>query len=131
MNLRTIYNRSKKAFVLGLATLIACGGLMLSWAGVAQATTSSELVAVVDNVVDNRAERELDRMTKAGSADQIKGNAQEALGKAQRALGDDSEGIANQAKGKANQGIGQTKQAADDAEDSAESLVDKARDFFN
>lgn len=127
MNLRKIYAISKKAFVLSLLTLVACGGLVMGWSGVAQATNSDQAA----EVVQDRAEREFDRMSGAGTADQIKGKAREAVGKAQRQFGNEVEGTANQVRGKAQQDIGRTKQAADEAEDSAESLVDKAKDFFN
>jgi len=129
MSLKIAYQRLKKVIIPITLVFVACSGLLLGWSGTAQAYDKA------GDIVENRAEREFDRVAGEGSMNQVKGKAQEGLGRVQRELGNEAEGTARQMRGKAQQGVGRAQKAADKAsnaaEDQAEGLVDKVKDFFD
>lgn len=132
MKLHAIASQIRCTIYLGLVAIVLCSGLLV---GVSSPALAGERGA---NVVQNRAEQELDRVAGAGTADQIKGSAQEGLGKVQSQLGDTEnqlKGAARQAQGRAQKNFGQTQAAAENAadtiEDSGEGFVESVKDFFN
>lgn len=129
MQIKASLRAVRRALLPSFLALVVCCSLLLGWSGVAQANNEA------GKVMQEQAERELDRMSGAGTSEQIKGTAQEQMGRAQKNLGNEVEGTAKQVQGKVQKGIGQTKQAAEDAadaaSDSAEGLVDKVKDLFD
>ncbi len=99
------------------------------------------------DVVDERAAAELDRMSGAGTSDQLEGAVDSTVGKVKRGVGraedavdldsatDKLDGATDQLKGKLKRDIGQAKgataEAADDVEDAAGGVVESIKDFFN
>ncbi|MBE7384080.1 MAG: CsbD family protein [Leptolyngbya sp. SIO1E4] len=131
MNLSAIANKLRQTFCLSLATLAIFWGLMFNVNSVAMAATNAA------DIAQSRAERELDRVAGAGTANQIKGRAEEDLGRVQRQVDKTTsqlEGTTKQVRGRAQKDIGRTQQAAEEAadtvQDSAEGLVDSVKDFF-
>ncbi len=131
---------------LAMVTMAVWGG---AWMPSAIAVGSQ---AAAD-VVNERAAAELDRMSGAGTSDQLEGAAQKTVGKVKRGVGevtgqaDDSlsgkfdsaaqktEGAADELTGKVKRSMGQAKGAAadagDDIEDTAGGVVESIKDFFN
>ncbi|MDB9528660.1 CsbD family protein [Oscillatoria sp. CS-180] len=131
MTIEAIASRIRRAVCLGLASLAIFTSLILGWSPTAEAMNEA------GQIVQNRAEREVDRMAGAGTTEQVKGKVQEGIGSLQRQVGgaeNEAEGIAKQVSGKAKQGVGRTQSAAesaaDSAKDSAEGLVESVKDFF-
>lgn len=138
-----------------LAVRVACLAMVAvavwggAWVPAATAVGSQEAAAVIND----RAAAELDRMSGAGTSDQLEGAAQETVGKVKRgvgrvtgqadnSLGDKLDsattrmgGAADEAKGKMKRDIGQAKGAADragdKAEDKAEGVIESIKDFFD
>jgi uncharacterized protein YjbJ (UPF0337 family) len=124
--------RLQRGFLAGLMALVLSAGLLLGTSAPAFALGNR-----AGDIVQNRAERELDRMAGAGTANQIEGRAQEDLGRVQRQVdkvtGSD-DGLGNRIQGRAQRDIGRTQGAAEAAteaaQDSAEGIVDSVKGFF-
>ena len=136
MNIRAIAQAVKSSLCIGLTALLFCAGLVFS--NVQPAVAGNKAA----NVVQNRAEQELDRVAGAGTADQIKGRAEADLGRVQREVGqatDDvgsrAKGVAKQVEGRATKDIGRTQSAAENAadqiEDTSEGFIDSVKDLFD
>ncbi len=99
------------------------------------------------DVVSERAAAELDRVSGAGTSDQLEGAVDSTVGKVKRNIGkaedsldldsttDKLDGATDRLKGKVKTDIGRAKSAtadaADDVEDSAGGVVESIKDFFN
>ncbi len=99
------------------------------------------------DVINERAAAELDRVSGAGTSDQLEGAVDSTVGKAKRSIGraedsvdlnsaaDRLDGATDQLKGKVKSDIGQAKgataDAAEDVEDAAGGVVESIKDFFN
>ena len=136
MNIRAISRAIKNAFCVCLASLLLFSSLAIVNAQPAAAGNKAA------DVMQNRAEQELDRVAGAGTSEQIKGRAEADLGRVQRQVGqmtDDTtgrlEGAAKQVQGRATKDIGRTQSAAEDAanqvENATEGFVDSVKDFFD
>jgi uncharacterized protein YjbJ (UPF0337 family) len=127
MAFTSILGQLKRVICLGLLAAVLCAGFTLSWSHPAYANNPA------GRVVQERAERELDRKSGAGTANQLKGQVQEGVGKVQRQFDNDFEGTANELEGKARKNVGRAQQATEDAaqsaQESAESLIDRVKDF--
>lgn len=125
MRLKDTFLKIKQILLASVLVLVACGGFVLGWADHAYAGNDAS------DVVQSRAEKEVDRVMGKGTVNQVKGNAQENLGRVQRQLGNDVEGSARQVRGKVQKDIGRTQKAAEDTAESADGLIDQVKDFFN
>ncbi len=142
-----------KAVCLMMVTVAVWGGL---WIPGAMAAGSQKAA----DVMNERAAAELDRVSGAGTSDQLEGTVQKTVGKAKRGMGrmaDDVEdasnkdagsklgnklnnaadrldGSANELKGQMKRDIGRAKAAAadvgDDVEDKTQGVVQSIKDFF-
>lgn len=133
MTFNAIATKLQRIFCVGLATLIIGSSLLFSFSAPATALGNK-----AGDIVQQRAERELDSKAGAGTANQIEGRAKEDIGRVQNQLekvtgGNDS--LGNQVQGRAQRDIGRTQgaveNAADAAQDSAEGIVDSVKNFFN
>ncbi len=129
--IRTIATQAKRLMSLGILALILCSGLVFGWGAPAAANNAA------GQVMQNRAEQELDRVAGAGTANQIEGRATEDLGRVQRQVGqvtNQTKGVAKQVEGRAQKDIGRTQSAlenaADTVEDSTDNLVDSVKNFL-
>jgi len=129
MSFKAAYQRLKKVIIPFTLVFVACSGVLFGWSNPAHAYDKA------GDIVENRAEREFDRVAGEGSMNQVKGKAQEGLGRVQRELGSETKGTAREMRGKAQQGVGRTQKAADNTsnavEEQTEGLVDKVKDFFD
>lgn len=132
MTFTAIAANLQRIVCVGLAALVIGSTLLLGFSAPAAALGNE-----AGDIVQGRAERELDRKAGAGTANQLEGSAQENLGKVQRQVekvtgGND--GLDNQAKGRTQRDIGRTQEAAEDAADAtqnaAEGIVDSVKSFF-
>jgi uncharacterized protein YjbJ (UPF0337 family) len=99
------------------------------------ASVGSEKAAAVMN---ERAAAELDRVSGAGTSDQLEGTVQKTVGKTKRGLSqaaDRLDGSADELKGQMKRDIGRAKGAAanagDEVEDTTKGVVESVKDFFN
>ncbi len=143
-----------RAACLMLITVAVWGGF---WVPNATAAGSKEAGAVMNE----RAAAELDRMSGAGTSDQLQGNVEKTVGKAKRGMGrmaddvndvsdrdlgdklgnklnnaaDRLDGSAKELNGKVKRDVGRAKGAAadagDKANDKAEGVVESIKDFFD
>jgi uncharacterized protein YjbJ (UPF0337 family) len=132
MEIKAIVSRIKRVVYIGFAAFLICSSLVLSAPPPALAGREAA------NVVQDRAEQELDRVAGSGTANQIKGRAEEDLGRVQRQIDQTAsqvEGATKQVKGRAQRDIGRTQEAAEDAtdaiEDSSQGLMRSVRDLFD
>jgi len=132
MTFNAIAAQLQRLFCVGLATLVIGSGLLFGFSAPAAALGNE-----AGDIVQQRAERELDRKAGAGTANQLEGRAQEELGKVQRQVNKTTggtEGLGNQIQGQAQKNIGRTQDAVEDAaesaKDSAGGIVDSVKDFF-
>lgn len=132
MIFNAIATKLQRILCVGLATLVIGSGLLFGFSAPATALGNK-----AGDIVQQRAERELDSKAGAGTANQIEGRAQEDLGRVQNQVekvtgGNDS--LGNRAEGRVKREIGRTQgaveDAADSAQDSAEGFVDSVKDFF-
>ncbi len=132
MTFTAIAAKLQRIVCVGLAALVIGSTLLMGFSAPAVALGNE-----AGDIVQGRAERELDRVSGSGTANQLEGSAQENFGKAQRQVekvtgGNDS--FDNQAKGRAQRDIGRTQgtveDATDAAKDSAEGFVESVKDFF-
>lgn len=143
---RLLKRLAVRAVCLAMVAVAVWGG---AWMPSAIAVGSQ----AAGEVVNERAAAELDRMSGAGTSDQLEGAAQKTVGKVKRGVGevtgrtDDSlsgkfdsasqkaEGATDEFAGKVKRGVGQAKGAAaeagDDLEDGANGVVESIKDFFN
>ncbi|WP_017299123.1 hypothetical protein [Nodosilinea nodulosa] len=132
MTFNAIAAQLQRIFCVGLATLVIGSSLLFGFSAPAAALGNE-----AGDIVQQRAEREFDRKTGSGTANQLEGRAQEEFGKAQRQIDKatgGADGIGNQVKGRAQRDLGRTQGAIDDAadaaEDTGEGIVDSVKSFF-
>lgn len=132
MTFNAIATRLQRIFCVGLATLVIGSSLLFGFSAPAAAVGNK-----AGDVVQNRAERELDRVAGSGTANQIEGRAKEDLGRVQRQVDKvtgDTDGLGNQVQGRAQKDIGRAQSAVEDAADAAqdtgEGIVDSVKSFF-
>ncbi|HSM80070.1 MAG TPA: hypothetical protein VLS96_00210 [Nodosilinea sp.] len=132
MTIRAIAARLQRLLCVGLATLVVGSGLLFGFSAPAAALGNK-----AGDIVQSRAERELDRVSGSGTANQLEGRAKEDLGRVQRQVDKmtgDTDGLGNQVQGRAQKDIGRAQgaveNAAESAQDSAEGLVDSVKNFF-
>lgn len=132
MTFTAIAAKLQRIFCVGLATLVIGSGLLFGFSAPATALGNK-----AGDIVQQRAERELDSKAGAGTANQLEGSAQESFGRVQNQVekvtgGNDS--LGNRAEGRVQRDIGRTQgaveDAADSAQDSAEGIVDSVKSFF-
>lgn len=132
MIFNAIATKLQRIFCVGLATLVMGSSLLFGFSAPAIALGNK-----AGDIVQQRAERELDRTAGAGTANQIEGRAKEDMGRVQNQIekvtgGNDS--LGNQIQGRAQRDIGRTQgaveSAADAAQDSAEGIVGSVKNFF-
>lgn len=132
MTFTAIATKLQRILCVGLATLVIGSGLLFGFSAPAAALGNK-----AGDVVQQRAERELDSKAGAGTANQIEGRAKEGIGQVQNQVekvtgGNDS--LGNRAEGRAQRDIGRTQgaveDAADAAQDSAGGIVDSVKSFF-
>ena len=132
MTFTAIAAKLQRIVCVGLAALVIGSTLLMGFSAPAAALGNE-----AGDIVQGRAERELDRKAGAGTANQLEGSAQENFGKAQRQVekvtgGND--GLKNQAQGRTQRDVGRTQEAVEDAtdaaKDSAEGFVESVKDFF-
>lgn len=132
MIVTAIAAKFQRVLCVGLATLVVGSSLLFGFSAPAVALGNE-----AGDIVQERAENELDRMTDAGTANQLKGRAQEEFGKAQRQVDkvtDGTDGIGNQVQGRAQRDVGRAQEAAEDAaeaaQDTGEGILDSIKSFF-
>jgi uncharacterized protein YjbJ (UPF0337 family) len=132
MTFKAIAAKFQRLLGIGLATLVMGSGLLFGFSAPAAALGNK-----AGDIVQHRAEQELDRKAGAGTANQIEGRAQADVGRVQRQIDKatgGSSGIGNQIQGRAQKDIGRTQAAVEDAADatqeSAEGIVDSVKGFF-
>ncbi|MBE9110423.1 hypothetical protein IQ273_13460 [Nodosilinea sp. LEGE 07298] len=132
MTVNAIAAKLQRMLCVGLVALVIGSSLLFGFS-----TPATALGNEAGDIVQQRAEREFDRKTGAGTANQLEGRAQEEIGKAQnkldRATGG-TDGIGNQVEGRARREAGRAQGAAEDAADAAqdagEGFVESVKDFF-
>lgn len=132
MTFNAIAAKLQRILCVGLATLVIGSGLLFGFS-----TPASALGNEAGDIVQQRAERELDRKAGSGTANQLEGRAQEGVGQVQRQVNrvtGGTDGIGNEAKGRARQDVGRTQGAVENATDAAqeagEGIVDSVKGFF-
>ena len=132
MQTHAIAAKLQRLLCVGLATLIVGSSLLFGFSTPAVAVGND-----AGDVVQSRAERELDRVAGSGTANEIEGRAKEDIGRVQRQVDKVTggiDGIGNQVQGRAQKDIGRTQGAVEDAaeaaEDSADGLIDSVKSFF-
>lgn len=132
MQTHAIAAKFQRLLCVGLATLIVGSSLLFGFSTPAVAVGND-----AGDVVQSRAERELDRVAGSGTANEIEGRAKEDIGRVQRQVDKVTggvDGIGNQVQGRAQKDIGRTQGAVEDAaeaaEDSADGLIDSIKGFF-
>jgi uncharacterized protein YjbJ (UPF0337 family) len=132
MTFTAIAAKLQRIVCVGLVTLVIGSTLLLGFSAPAAALGNK-----AGDVVQSRAERELDRVSGSGTANQVEGRVQENFGQVQRQVekvtgGND--GLDNQAQGRAQRDVGRTQGAVEDATDaaqnSAEGIIDSVKGFF-
>ncbi|MGB3135687.1 MAG: hypothetical protein WBG38_04005 [Nodosilinea sp.] len=131
MTVNAIAARLQRMLCVGLATLALGSGL---FGFIAPATA---LGNEAGDIVQERAEREFDRMTDSGNANQLQGRAQEEFGKAQRQVNKvtgGTDGLGNQVQGRAQREAGRAQGAVEDAADAVQDtgggIIDSIKSFF-
>lgn len=132
MTVNAIAAQLKRIFCVGLATLVIGSGLLFGFSAPASALGNK-----AGDIVQQRAERELDRKAGSGTANQLEGRAQEGVGQVQRQVNKvtgGTDGIGNQVQGRAQKDLGRTQgaveNAADAAQDTGEGIVESVKGFF-
>ncbi|WP_156119791.1 hypothetical protein [Leptolyngbya sp. KIOST-1] len=132
MTVHAIAAKLQRVLCVGMVALVIGSSLLFGFS-----TPAAALGNRAGDIVQQRAEREFDSKTGAGTANQLEGRAQEEFGKAQRqvdrAVGG-TDGLGNQVQGRAQRETGRAQgaveDAADAAQDAGESFVDSVKDFF-
>ncbi len=132
MTVNAIAAQLQRLLCVGLATLVIGSSLIFGFSSPAAALGNE-----AGDIVQQRAERELDRKAGSGTANQLEGRAQEGVGQVQRQVNKvtgGTDGIGNEAKGRARQDVGRTQGAVENATDAAqeagEGIVDSVKGFF-
>ncbi|PSR15523.1 hypothetical protein C8255_22640 [filamentous cyanobacterium CCP3] len=132
MTVNAIATKFQRILCVGLVALVIGSSLLFGFS-----TPATALGNKAGDIVQERAEREFDSKTGAGTANQLEGRAQEEIGKAQRKIDratGGTNGLGNQIEGRAQREAGRAQgaveDAADAAQDAGESFVDSVKDFF-
>lgn len=132
MTVNAIASKLQRILCVGLATLVIGSGLLFGFS-----TPATALGNEAGDIVQGRAERELDRITKGGdTVNQVKLRAQEGLGGVPADVDKGTDrGLSDREINRAKQGLDRSQNAVEDAgnaaKDSAEGVVDSVKGFFN
>ncbi len=132
MTVNAIASKLQRLLCVGLVTLVIGSGLLFGFS-----TPAAALGNEAGDIVQQRAERELDRITKDGdTVNQVKLRLQEGLGgvPADVDKGTDrglSDRELNKARRELDRGQNAVEDAGNAAKDSAEGVVDSVKGFFN
>lgn len=132
MTVNAIASKLQRLLCVGLATLVIGSGLLFGFS-----TPAAALGNEAGDIVQQRAESELDRITKDGdTVNQVKVRLQEGLGGVPADVDKGTKsGLSDREINRAKQGLDRSQNAVEDAgnaaKDSAEGVVDSVKGFFN
>lgn len=132
MTVNAIASKLQRLLCVGLATLVIGSGLLFGFS-----TPAAALGNEAGDIVQQRAERELDRITKDGdTVNQVKLRLQEGLGGVPADVDKGTDrGLSDREVNRAKKGLDRGQNAVEDAgnaaKDSAEGVVDSVKGFFN
>jgi hypothetical protein len=132
MTVNAIASKLQRILCVGLVTLVIGSGLLFGFS-----TPAAALGNEAGDIVQGRAERELDRITKGGdTVNQVKLRAQEGLGGVPADVDKGTDrGLSDREVNRAKKGLDRGQNAVEDAgnaaKDSAEGVVDSVKGFFN
>lgn len=132
MTVNAIASKLQRILCVGLATLVIGSGLLFGFS-----TPATALGNEAGDIVQGRAERELDRITKGGdTVNQVKLRMQEGLGGVPADVDKGTDrGLSDREIDRAKKGLDSSQSAVEDAgnaaKDSAEGVVDSVKGFFN
>ncbi|MBD1914830.1 MULTISPECIES: hypothetical protein [Cyanophyceae] len=132
MTVNAIASKLQRLLCVGLATLVIGSSLVFGFS-----TPAAALGNEAGDIVQQRAESELDRISKDGdTVNQVKVRLQEGLGGVPADVDKGTKrGLSDRELGKAQRTLDRTQNAVEDAgnaaKDSAEGVVDSVKGFFN
>lgn len=132
MTVNAIASKLQRLLCVGLATLVIGSSLLFGFS-----TPAAALGNEAGDIVQQRAESELDRITKDGdTVNQVKLRLQEGLGGVPADVDKGTKGgLSDRDINRAKQGLDRGQNAVEDAgnaaKDSAEGVVDSVKGFFN
>ncbi|MBD1875513.1 hypothetical protein H6F75_18695 [Nodosilinea sp. FACHB-131] len=132
MTVNAIASKLQRLLCVGLATLVIGSSLLFGFS-----TPAAALGNEAGDIVQQRAESELDRITKDGdTVNQVKLRLQEGLGGVPADVDKGTtSGLSDREINRAKQGLDRSQNAVEDAgnaaKDSAEGVVDSVKGFFN
>ncbi|MBD2106433.1 hypothetical protein [Nodosilinea sp. FACHB-13] len=132
MTVNAIASKLQRLLCVGLATLVIGSSLLFGFS-----TPAAALGNEAGDIVQQRAESELDRITKDGdTVNQVKLRLQEGLGGVPADVDKGTKsGLSDREINRAKKGLDRGQNAVEDAgnaaKDSAEGVVDSVKGFFN